>query len=115
MRVGTAEQAKAAILTKSTINRVPIVFGMIGERAFAFDSYCPHKGGPLDRGELIGKRIKCPWHGYEFDVFTGSVALVPYPPKYGRWRETGELHVYRTKVSAGSLYVDCETRLPTCV
>jgi nitrite reductase (NADH) small subunit len=48
---------------------------------------CIHQGGPLSRGRLqqatVGERpgeyreddgraiVKCPWHGFEFDVATG--------------------------------------------
>ena len=105
-RVAGVEEAKAAPLTKYTIDGLSVVCGVIDERPFAFDSACPHKGGPLEDGELIGNRIKCPWHGYEFDVFTGRVTLIPYSSRYGRWRETGNLRVYRTKVSDGALYVE---------
>jgi nitrite reductase/ring-hydroxylating ferredoxin subunit len=53
----------------------------------AFHDRCIHQGGPLSRGRLQqatdGDRpgeyredartiVKCPWHGFEFDVATGS-------------------------------------------
>lgn len=83
-----------------------IVCGVARGAPFAFDSTCPHKGGPLQKGELIDGRIRCPWHRYEFDVFTGRVTSIPYPAKYGRWRETGDLRLYPVKVSDGFIYVE---------
>jgi nitrite reductase (NADH) small subunit len=36
------------------------------------DGTCPHEGGPLGEGTLEEGRVVCPWHGYAFDVRTGS-------------------------------------------
>src|SRR5437588_11626232 len=38
---------------------------------FATDNTCPHRGGPLAEGDLIGGEIVCPWHLWGFDVRTG--------------------------------------------
>jgi nitrite reductase/ring-hydroxylating ferredoxin subunit len=38
---------------------------------FATDNTCPHRGGPLAEGDLIGEEIVCPWHLWGFDVRTG--------------------------------------------
>ena len=38
---------------------------------FATDNTCPHRGGPLAEGDLIGDEIICPWHLWRFDVRTG--------------------------------------------
>jgi nitrite reductase/ring-hydroxylating ferredoxin subunit len=37
----------------------------------ATDNTCPHRGGPLGEGDLIGDEITCPWHLWSFDVTTG--------------------------------------------
>src|SRR3954467_13981563 len=38
---------------------------------FASDNVCPHRGGPLTEGDLIGEEIICPWHLWGFDVASG--------------------------------------------
>lgn len=38
---------------------------------FATDNTCPHRGGPLAEGDLMGSEIVCPWHLWGFDVTTG--------------------------------------------
>ncbi len=38
---------------------------------FASDNICPHRGGPLSDGDLIGDEIICSWHLWGFDVVTG--------------------------------------------
>jgi nitrite reductase/ring-hydroxylating ferredoxin subunit len=58
----------------------------------AWENVCPHMGGPVCRGKIIGRveerladdkrslgfafskdqtNVVCPWHGYEFDIATG--------------------------------------------
>lgn len=42
------------------------------EGFFASENECPHRGGPLGEGDLIGNEITCPWHLWGFDVRTGA-------------------------------------------
>ncbi|GAS86876.1 thiamine pyrophosphate-dependent enzyme [Mycolicibacterium brisbanense] len=43
----------------------------------AIDNRCPHQGGPLGQGTLENDKIRCPWHGFDFDPFTGEAAGGP--------------------------------------
>ena len=63
-----------------------VVFNIASE-LFALSDKCPHRGGSLARGKLTGvvtssapgsydysrpgEIVRCPWHGWEFDVRTG--------------------------------------------
>lgn len=47
----------------------------VGESYFAIDGICPHAGGPLGAGQLTGCIVTCPWHGWQFDVTTGTHCL----------------------------------------
>jgi 3-phenylpropionate/trans-cinnamate dioxygenase ferredoxin subunit len=63
------------------------VFNVNGE-FFAVRNTCPHQGGPLCSGAQTGLRmatvpgeysytrkgeiLRCPWHGWEFDIRTGQ-------------------------------------------
>lgn len=38
----------------------------------AIENVCPHRGGPVGEGDLAGKVVTCPWHGWSFDVTTGQ-------------------------------------------
>ncbi len=44
---------------------------------YALDNTCPHAGGPLGEGILDGKLIACPWHGWKFDVTSGTCMKNP--------------------------------------
>ena len=60
----------------------------VGGEFFALRNQCPHQGGPLCAGPLgglvsssgpgqyeysrSGEMLRCPWHGWEFDLRTGQ-------------------------------------------
>jgi len=56
-----------------------------GDELICHAATCPHRLGPLDASEVVGGRIRCPWHGYEFDLRTGrssdgrGFSLAPAP------------------------------------
>ncbi len=41
-------------------------------RFSAFDNKCPHQGGPLGEGSIENGLLRCPWHGWDFDPWTGG-------------------------------------------
>jgi nitrite reductase/ring-hydroxylating ferredoxin subunit/uncharacterized membrane protein len=57
---------------------------------------CTHRGGPLHEGEVVDGRVRCPWHGSEFDVCSGSVLRGP---------ATAPQPAYETRVQDGRIEV----------
>ena len=47
----------------------------------AFDDHCTHRGGSLAGGTMICGTVQCPWHGSQFDTFTGNVMAGPAKEK----------------------------------
>jgi nitrite reductase (NADH) small subunit len=43
----------------------------------ALSGVCPHEGGPLADGALLGDVVVCPWHGFDFDVRSGACDVAP--------------------------------------
>jgi nitrite reductase/ring-hydroxylating ferredoxin subunit len=88
-----------------------------GDVVHALLNVCPHRGAPVCRGtiggtmlpsapgELIyandGKVLKCPWHGYEFDIETGASL-------FGIMR--GRLRKFPTEVRGGEVFVTIPAR-----
>jgi nitrite reductase/ring-hydroxylating ferredoxin subunit len=70
------------------INGRSIVVFNLGGEFFALNNRCPHRGGSLFHGKQTGlvesdgpgnycysrpgEIIRCPWHGWEFDIRTGQ-------------------------------------------
>ncbi len=60
----------------------------VGGKFYALANRCPHKGGPLCDGRITGltqsggpgdyrlirngEFLRCPWHGWEFEIATGQ-------------------------------------------
>lgn len=60
----------------------------VGGEFYALRNTCPHQGGPLCQGRVSGfltasvpgdysytrrgEIVRCPWHGWEFDIKTGQ-------------------------------------------
>ncbi|QLG29900.1 Rieske (2Fe-2S) protein (plasmid) [Halorarum halophilum] len=89
------------------------VFRFDGEY-YALANYCVHQGGPLCEGALSGrtvagddgwewaydtdeKYVRCPWHGWIFDITDGrNVDSDRYvTPTYDIEVEDGEIFVHR--------------------
>lgn len=58
-------------------NGVAIVLVKRAGRIFALTATCPHLGGPLDEGKLVGDAIQCPWHASELALEDGHVVNGP--------------------------------------
>jgi nitrite reductase/ring-hydroxylating ferredoxin subunit len=43
----------------------------------AIDALCLHRGGPLADGLVGNCTVTCPWHGWQFDVTTGTLIQDP--------------------------------------
>jgi len=45
----------------------------VAERVYAVNNRCPHRDGPLIRGFVEdGPTIRCPMHGWRYDLTTGA-------------------------------------------
>ena len=52
----------------------------VGGQFYAVENFCPHRGAPLADGELAGHSVECDWHGWRFDIRTGSCLNRPDSP-----------------------------------
>ena len=61
------------------------VFRGRDDLVFAVDGKCPHKGGPLADGMLIGEQVVCPLHAFRYHGTSGecdqagTCAIAAYP------------------------------------
>lgn len=86
-------------------------------RVEAVRNWCPHKGAPICKGQLTGTALpdapgtltwgrdgeilRCPWHGFEFEMATGARPFVD-----SRMR----LRVYPATIEHGEIWVDLAPR-----
>ncbi len=57
-----------------TVDGVAMVLGLDGERYFALQRQCVHRGGDLSEGIVSRGHVICPNHGWRFSTATGEHA-----------------------------------------
>jgi len=92
----------------------PVGVFRVGEKVYAVKNMCPHKRAPLARGTVEGTMLptscageyhygmenqvlKCPWHGWEFDIETGKCLFGV---------SNSRIKTYEVSVRDGDVYVD---------
>jgi nitrite reductase/ring-hydroxylating ferredoxin subunit len=78
------------------VNGTPLAIFNVDGNFYAINDVCGHRGGPLGEGELDGRTVVCPWHGWRYDVTTGANELVPDLPT----------HRYDVKIEGEDILVD---------
>ncbi len=54
-----------------------IVFFRRDATLYAIDEICSRQGGPLSQGDGHESLVRCPWHGWQFDMRSGQCTLNP--------------------------------------
>jgi nitrite reductase/ring-hydroxylating ferredoxin subunit len=93
--------ARLADIAPGSVTRVEVegrgvVLARVGDAVHALGDECAHQGGPLGEGKLSGPRLTCPWHGWMFDVKTGTCLM----PSRG-----GAVPSYATRVDGDDVWV----------
>jgi nitrite reductase (NADH) small subunit len=73
--MGEVRLAAANLPTSVRVGAFAIGVFKVGERYFAIDNYCPHRGAPLDKGLQHDTDIICPLHHFRFSLETGQCYL----------------------------------------
>lgn len=76
-----------------TLGKIEIGIFRLEEGLYALANKCPHQGAPLCLGKICGttkgdgpnkiefynegKILRCPWHGWEFDITSGKSLVEP--------------------------------------
>ena len=74
------------------------VFRTATDEVFALLDRCPHKGGPLSQGIVVGKRVACPLHNWTIGLCDGQ-AQAP---------DEGCTPSFQVKLEDGSVYLDAD-------
>lgn len=91
--VCTVDEIPAGTAKRVTVEGRDIAVFNLGDRFAAIHNRCPHEGGDLCRGTIAAfpdarapgdyvmdderLMVRCPWHGWEFDLRTGRSYVEP--------------------------------------
>jgi nitrite reductase (NADH) small subunit len=105
-RVGSVEEVRDEGCRVVTVQGRRIGVLSVAGEFFAVRNQCPHKGAPLCEGTVGGtflpsqpndyvygmenRVLRCPWHGWEFDLATGNSLFQPNDVKVRVYRVTVE-------------------------
>lgn len=69
--IGSTSELPVGRATVKTVGDRKIALCHTKSGFYALDNVCPHRGGPLGEGDVMGEELVCPWHLWSFDVATG--------------------------------------------
>lgn len=72
IRVGAVADVPPGAGTVVTAEGKTLAIFNVEGTYYAVDNTCPHRGGPLGEGDLDGRIVSCPWHGWAWDVTSGA-------------------------------------------
>jgi len=87
VKVGTLSALPPDSVMEAEVHGNTYAICNIGGTLRAYDGVCPHAGGPLGQGNIQDGRLICPWHAWEYNIFTGvndideTVKLAAFPIK----------------------------------
>lgn len=94
------DQLSEGKLTPARIGRAPVLVTLIDGQPLAVAARCPHQGADMKAGCITGlvgagatgtltvdpgrPVLRCPWHGFEYDLATGEPTVEA--PRHRRMR-----------------------------
>ena len=95
VRVASTADVKPGQAVVVEVNGKTLAVFNVDGAFHAIDNTCVHRGGPLGEGDIHGKVVACPWHGWQFDVTTGECVKNP----------SAKVEVYQVKVEGDEIKV----------
>jgi nitrite reductase (NADH) small subunit len=97
LRAAKKDEIPAGTIREFQVNGTTVALANVEGSFHAIDNTCLHRGGPLGQGELEGKVVTCPWHGWQYDVTSGKVTMNP----------SVGVNCYVVEVRGEDIFVDC--------
>lgn len=71
-RIGSvAELQGGSVPISAVVDGKEIAVFAVDDDIIATSALCPHANGPLHEGEIEGRVLTCPWHGWGFNLDSG--------------------------------------------
>jgi nitrite reductase (NADH) small subunit len=97
LRAAKKDEVPPGTIREFQLDGRTVALANVEGELYAIDNTCLHRGGPLGQGELQGKVVTCPWHGWQYDVTTGKVTVNP----------AVGVATYVVEIRGDDIFVDC--------
>ena len=77
VRAARTDEIPAGAIREFQVDGLTVAIANLGNKFYAINNTCLHRGGPLGEGQLQGVAVTCPWHGWQYDVTTGKLTMNP--------------------------------------
>jgi nitrite reductase/ring-hydroxylating ferredoxin subunit len=106
----SAELAPGQIVGRQYFGRELVLYRTESGRLVVTDAYCPHMGAHLEAGKVEGETLRCPFHGFQYDV-EGSCVATPYGKGLPR---RAQLRTWLVREQSGLVlaWYDADDKLP---
>jgi nitrite reductase (NADH) small subunit len=94
VKVGECRQFPRGEGRKCLLGGEEIGIFNLGDEFRAVSNACPHQGGPLSDGLVLGTEVVCPMHSRKIDLKTGMVA-----------KENGKTQTFEVEIRNGEIYL----------
>lgn len=81
-----------------------VVYRTESGKVYALDAFCPHLGADLGNGRVIGERIQCYFHQWEYEG-NGCLARIPCRTQLDQGLETVKNRAYPVTEAYGHIWV----------
>ena len=97
LRAAKKDEVPAGTIREFQVDGKTFALANVDGSFHAINNTCLHRGWPLGQGELEGKVVTCPWHGWQYDVTSGKVTMNP----------SVGVDCYAVEVRGEDVWVDC--------
>lgn len=77
VRVGRVSEFAPGAAKMVVVGGRHVALFRLDDEFFALDNLCLHRGGPLCEGPIAAGIVTCPWHGWSFEIRTGTMVQDP--------------------------------------
>ncbi|MCB4860980.1 MULTISPECIES: Rieske 2Fe-2S domain-containing protein [unclassified Sphingobium] len=71
-KVGTMADLEVGQPIRASVDETKLLVFLVDGEPVATAARCPHAQGPLHQGEICNGQLICPWHGWTFNLPSGS-------------------------------------------
>ncbi len=104
------ELKKKKIISKTIYGHRLAVYRTANGKAHAIDSFCPHMGMDMVKGKVVGERIQCMFHHWEFDE-KGDCVKIPCLDKVPNLKKVNA-QAYPVEEKYGLIWVYTDKEAP---